>query len=219
MERIPAPVKRQRTYDSTLRRQHAERSRDQILATARELLLRDGFTATTVARIAKDAGVSVDTIYKTYGGKPGLVQAIYERSLAGRGPVPAEQRSNALQKTEPDPRAIVRGFGRFMSEVSPLSAPIQLLIAEAAAVDPEMEDLRVQVDEERFARMSHNARNLARAGHLRPGLRPKDAAEVMWAYTAPELYQLLVMRRGWTPSRFGTFVADAMIAALLPVEA
>lgn len=207
-----------RTYDSTLRRQQAERTRDKILATAREFFLRDGFTATTIAGIANNAGVSVDTIYKTYGGKPGLVRAIYERALEGRGPVPAEQRSDALQKAEPDPRAIFRGFGSFMSEIAPLGAPIQLLVAEAATADPEMEELRAQLDDDRFARMSHNARNLARAGHLRPDLRPKDAAEVMWAYTAPELYQLLVMRRGWTPARLGTFVSDALIAALLPPE-
>ena len=64
--------------------------------------------------------------------------------------------------------------------------------------------------------MSRNTRNSARAGHLRPGVRAKDAAEVMWLYTSAELYRMLVMRRGWTPARFGTFVADAMIAALLP---
>jgi hypothetical protein len=40
----------------------------------------------------------------------------------------------------------------------------------------------------------------------------------LWAYTAPELYELLVGKRGWTPERFGTFVAEALIAALLRPE-
>jgi hypothetical protein len=42
-----------------------------------------------------------------------------------------------------------------------------------------------------------------------------DAANVMWTYTAPELYELLVLRRGMPLKTYGRFVADAMIAALL----
>jgi hypothetical protein len=42
-----------------------------------------------------------------------------------------------------------------------------------------------------------------------------DAANVMWTYTAPELYELLVLRRGMPLETYGRFVADAMIAALL----
>jgi hypothetical protein len=41
------------------------------------------------------------------------------------------------------------------------------------------------------------------------------AADVMWTYSSPELYELLVLRRKWTPARYGRFVADAMIAELL----
>ena len=44
--------------------------------------------------IASAVGVSVDTIYKAFGGKPGLVRAIRERALQGDGPEPAEARSD-----------------------------------------------------------------------------------------------------------------------------
>jgi hypothetical protein len=40
----------------------------------------------------------------------------------------------------------------------------------------------------------------------------------MWTYSSPELYELLVIRLGWPAERYGTFIADAMIAALLPPE-
>ena len=51
--------------------------------------------ATTVAGIAVEAGVSTATIYKVFGGKPGLVRALVERALRGdpaqpdrgRGPI------------------------------------------------------------------------------------------------------------------------------------
>ena len=41
---------------------------------------------------------------------------------------------------------------------------------------------------------------------------------MLWTYSAPELYELLVLRRGWSPARYGRFVADAMIDALLPPD-
>jgi hypothetical protein len=40
----------------------------------------------------------------------------------------------------------------------------------------------------------------------------RDAAAT---YSSAELYELLVLRRGWSPARYGCFVADAMIKALL----
>jgi hypothetical protein len=63
--------------------------------------------------------------------------------------------------------------------------------------------------------MSDNARRLRGAGHLRAGITLAQAADVLWTYSSPELYELLAVRRGWTAERFGRFVADAMIAALL----
>jgi hypothetical protein len=38
----------------------------------------------------------------------------------------------------------------------------------------------------------------------------------MWTYSSPELYELLVVVRGWPVERYGTFIAEAMVAALLP---
>jgi hypothetical protein len=63
--------------------------------------------------------------------------------------------------------------------------------------------------------MTDNARRLRDAGHLRPGISLAQAADVMWTYSSPELYELLVLRRGWTPQRYGKFVAEAMINAFL----
>src|SRR6476620_8608263 len=99
MERKVSDVKGRRPYDSSRRQAHARATRDAILDAARRRFLGDGFAVTTIASIASEAGVSVDTIYKTYGGKPGLVRAIYERGLAGDGAVHAEARSDALQLT------------------------------------------------------------------------------------------------------------------------
>jgi hypothetical protein len=64
-----------------------------------------------------------------------------------------------------------------------------------------------------------DARGLLKAGHLRPDITADQAADILWAYSSPELYELLVIRRGWPAERHGQFVAEALIAALLPAQA
>jgi hypothetical protein len=144
------------------------------------------------------------------------VQAIFEQALSGRGPVPAEVRSDELQQTEADPRKIIDGWGRFVAEVAPLGSPILLLVRAAAASDPEMARLRERVDTQRLERMTANAQTLALRGFLRAGLSVADAADILWTYSSAELYELLVMKRSWPVERYSTFVAEAIKAALLP---
>jgi AcrR family transcriptional regulator len=212
------PVKHRRPYDSRRRRQQAHANRQNILETARRLLLDAGYAATTILAIADAAGVSPETIYKAFGGKPGLVRAIWMQSLEGAGPVPAEQRSDAVRAAERDPRSLIRTWGRFVSEVAPRVAPIVLLIRDAAASDVRMAELLAEVDEQRLRRMETNARTLFERGDLRHDVTLEAARDVMWTYTAPELYELLVIRRGWSAERFGTLAAEQMIAALLPPD-
>jgi len=182
---------------------------------AERRFLRDGYGPTTVAAIAEDAGVSVDTIFKSFGGKPGIVRGIRERALLGEGPVPAEQRSDDLQARESDPRQIIQGWGAFTTELMPRAAPILLLLRDAAGTDPEIQTLLDDMDAERLRRMTQNARRLHRAGHLRGGISATQAADVLWTYSSPELYELLVLRRGMPVAAYGRFVANAMTAALL----
>jgi AcrR family transcriptional regulator len=217
MERKLPDVKRKRRYDSRGRVLRAQDARRRIVDSARELFLRDGYAATTVARIADSAGVSVETVYKAFGGKPGLVQSIAEAALAGEGDVHAETRSDELHRTEPDPRAIIEGWGRLAREVAPRVSPILLLVRDAAA-DPDMLRLQARLDADRLSRMTHNARSLAEAGHLRADVGVEHAAEVMWTYSSPQVYELLVIQRGWAIDRYGRFVTDALIASLLPPD-
>lgn len=216
MERMLADVKPTRRYNSTRRAAQAEENRVAVLASARELFLSGGFAATTVAAIATQAGVSVETVYKGFGGKPALVRALCDEAFAGDGPRPPRERSDQMQATERDPRTIIRGFGTLSTEVAPRVAPIQLLARDAGATDPEMARLYTEMQDQRLERMTHNAHNLAAAGHLRDDITVEHAGHIMWTYSSPELYELLVLRRGWPLERLGTFIADALTAVLLP---
>jgi AcrR family transcriptional regulator len=158
--------------------------------------------------------VSVETIYKTFGGKAGLVRAICEKALAGRGPVPAEIRSDAMARSESDPQAVIRGWGALTIEIAPRISPILLLVRAAAANDPAMAQLQAELDAQRLRRMTHNAAALA--AHLRPGLTVKAAGVILWTYSSAELYEMLVVKQRWSVNRYAAFISEAITAALLP---
>ncbi len=216
MERMIRNVKARRPYDSRHRHEQANRTRRQILDVAGRRFLADGYAETTIAAIAEVAEVSVETIYKAFGGKSGLVRAIWEGALEGAGTVPAEQRSDAMQVSQLDPRQVIRNWAQLMTEVSPRAAPIVLLIRGAAGSDPRMAELLAEVNQQRLERMERNARTLFDRGDLRPGVTLDQARDVMWTFTAPELFELLVLRRRWSVEQFAGFIADQLIAALLP---
>jgi len=213
---MAAKVKRIRRYDSTRRQDGAQRRRAAIVESASRLFLRGGYVGTTIAKIAEDAGVSEETVYKAFGNKIALVRAIRDRALAGTGPVHAERRSDRMQARENDPHRIIRGWGVLTMEVAPRVAPVLLLLRQAAASDRELAKLQAEMDAARLTRMTHNAQTLLKGGHLRPGIDLDESADVLWTYSSPALDELFVVRRGWTVERYGRFVADAMIAALLP---
>ena len=214
---VNGALPRSRSYDASRRQEAAEESRKQVLAQARALFLDRGYGRTTISAIAHAAGVSKESVYKGFGGKPGLVRAIYEQSLLGTGGPPAEERSDRAQVTVMDPRELMEQFGRFVTEISPLGSPVYLLIRDAAASgDQDMAALLRDVDHERYQRMLHNARQVLGRGFLSRGLTADEVADVMFLSTSAELYETLVLKRGWSAERFGRLVARTLAANLLP---
>lgn len=205
-----------RSYDVSRRREKADAARRTVVTEAGDLFRRQGFGATTIAEIARAAGVSAEFVYKNFGGKPGLVRAIYAESLRGLGPVSAEDRSDVAQASASDPHALMRAFGRFVAEIAPLGSPVYLLIRDAAASgDADMRVLLDEIDAERHQRMLLNARRVLARGLLRPGLSEMEVADVFFASTEPGLYEALVLKRGWAPQRLGEFVATMLCANLV----
>ena len=213
-----AVVKSTRPYDSRARKEQAARNRDAALDAAQRLFLERGYAGTSIASIAQESGLSVQTIYKVFGSKSGLVKAIYFRGLRGKGDDPAYARSDAMREREADPRTIMRKWGLLTTEVASVVSPIRLLMRSAALADPEMERLLRETDDDRLERMRHHARFLRDRGYLREGVTLGEATDVLWTCSSVEIYDLLVVQRGWPMPRFARFVADFMITALLPPE-
>ena len=210
---------RRRRYNSSGRQAQARRNQEAILDAAEHQFLERGYGATTISGVATEVGVSVETVYKAFGGKAGLVRALYDRSLRGRERASAYERSDAMAARETDPITIVHEWGELTTEVAARMNPIRLLIRAAAVTDPEIAALLTAGDGERLERMRHNAEFLADRGSLREDVTTDKATDVLYTCSSLEIYEVLVLQRGWPPPEFARFVADFMISALLtPTE-
>jgi len=205
-----ADVKRR--YDGAARRAQAEQIREALIGAAHEMLLRDGYAVLTIPKLAQACGVSAESVYKRFAGKPALVRAVVEHALRGIGPVAAETRSDSLETG--DLQTLLRGWGQLSAEVAPRVAPILLLVQVAAAHDLELAKLARELDDNRRSRMTENARRLAEAGHLPPGVSVAQATDILWTYSSPEVYELVVKRSGWNLQQYSAFVAAGIAAHL-----
>jgi AcrR family transcriptional regulator len=186
-----------------------------VLDVAERLLLAQGYAATSVAAIGAAAGVSTELVYKTFGGKAGLVREIQRRALLGAGRIPAPDRSDALAATAGDARSLLAEWAQLSTEVAPLVSPIMLLVRSAAATDAVLGDLFAEMSAQRLDRMAVNAARLAALPGVRRELTVERIRDVLWTCTSPELYDLLVAQRGWAVEEYGDHVFRALCGQLL----
>ena len=213
-----ADVKTQRSYDGTGRREQARRTRLAVLEAARRLFLDSGYAATTIGAVAESAGVSVETIYKAFDNKPGLVKAIFDVAVVGDDePVPMLQREFVRRNiAEPDPHTKLADYGEHVGDISARTCPILLVVREAAAGDAGAAGVWANLQAERLTGMTVFAQHLSDGGHLRADVSAEEARDVLWTHNSVELWDLLVNQRGWSNERFGRWVGKQLIAALLP---
>lgn len=206
-----------RAYDSSGRRARAERTRVEIVEVAGRLFAQNGYAATAVTDVARQAKVSPETIYKAFSSKGALLRAVVRAAVRGdAGATPLRERPEIEAiRAETDPAHQLDRYGALLAVVNPRLAPLFALMREAAPGDPEIADELARLNDDRLASMSEFARLLDGRGALRPGVSRQEARDVLWTLNSPELYELMVIRRGWAARRYGAWVAQALKAALL----
>jgi AcrR family transcriptional regulator len=209
---MTGPVKRR--YDATARRERAAGHRRAAVGAARELLLAEGYAATTVPAVAGRAGVSAEFVYKNVGGRVALLSAVLDAALGGDVPMAARPEIAELRRA-PDAATVLAGYVRFSVGVQQQVAPLLVAARAAAATDAGAAEVLAKADRERLAGMTGLARHLLGLGGLRADLTPDRVRDVLWTATAAELWDLLVTRRGWDAEDYGDFVLSTLRSALL----
>lgn len=211
------PVKTKRRYDSSRRRAQAAATRRDILDAARRLFEQRGFAATTMEAIAAEAGVALKTVYVAFETKSGLVRALWNHLLrGGRDDVPmAAQQWYRDVLDEPDPERQLRRTARNSRVVKLRIAPVLEVIRSAAPIEPEIGALWRRIQTEFHANQRVIVESLGAKHALAPGLEVERATDILWTINHPDLWQLLVGERGWTPEQYEQWCADLACAQLL----
>lgn len=207
-----------RSYSSSRREEQARETRRRVLDAALRLFLDKGYVGTTVDAVAKEAGVSLQTVYNSVGGKPALLKAAYDITLAGDDdPIPMTERPRfqALMAST-DGRTALGHYAAMAREIGGRVGPlVDVVLAQAAAGDPDLRAFTETTEQERAIGTRRTAELVSSRFGLRSGLTVGRAADVLWTLTAPDIRRRLVEVRGWSEARYERWLAQTMADALL----
>jgi len=193
------------------------RTRAAVVDAARSLFLERGYVATTIESISDRSDTPQATVYRLFSSKLGILKAVLDVAIVGDDQsVPMADRPQVRSLLgDPDPVQQVTGFAALLRDLMARTAPVHRLLADAARSDADAASLLAEIARQRQQGQRRIARSLARSGALKPGLRERDAADVIHALASPEVYGLLVFDRGWSGDRYEDWVRAILVDQLL----
>lgn len=199
-----------RRYSSRLREQQAGQTREQVLAAAAALFEESGWAGTTVAAIAREAGVAVETVYSGFGSKKQVLRAVVDFAVVGDvAPVPLAEREvfTNLAAGQRDER-IVAGI-EMLADIHGRLAKLWRTVGEAAASDQEIDGWRLRWDAGRRL-------DVKRSVELIVQHELDDATlDLLWGIFSHEVYGMLVLDHGLDRAQYAERMRAA-VTALVP---
>jgi AcrR family transcriptional regulator len=210
-------VKTTRSYNSPRRAEQAAATRRAILEAAQRLFEGHGYAATSMASIAKEAGVALKTVYLAFETKSGVLRALWHLRLRGdEGAAPVGRRAWYQEVLdEPDPARQLKLNARNSRVVKARVGALMEVIRSGARADPDIAELWANIQAEFLDNQRAIVQSLGRKKALARGLNVDRAADILWTLNHPDLYQLLVSERDWTPEQYEKWLAQATGSQLL----
>ncbi|WP_410640356.1 helix-turn-helix domain-containing protein [Amycolatopsis sp. lyj-346] len=198
----------ERRYDSLRRLEQAQRTRADIAEAARRLFVAQGWAATTVRDVAREAGVSVPTVYAAYRNKTGLV-----RALADAADLTADlpRLLGELEATSA-PAAQLAAMAAFDRRLFERAGDLIALVREAGRTEPELaavyREARKTADQTRVQVFTSWPE-----GTLRPDL--PTAVDSYAGLCNIDVYTTFTVERGWSPAQVERWWAEVLVRTLL----
>ncbi len=206
-----------RDYRSQLRAAQAQQTRRAIVTAATRLFIEDGYGATTIDAVAEASGVSRKTVFTAVGGKFDLLKLALDWAVAGDDDsVALSDRATIRQwMNHPDPRGVLVGFAGMLVEIGARVSRLYGALEVAAGVDAAARELVAEAQQQRLDDARKVVRTLRLLTALTDRITHREAVDLVWLAMDPALYDRLVRVRGWTPKRFGDWLASALQEQLL----
>lgn len=208
-----------RAYDGTQRAEAAATRRQQVLDAAGRVFERRGYAGATIQLIAEEAGVAVETVYRSAAGKRGLLAAAIRASAAGgvdRAAVPVDERRGIRRVIdEPDPHIRLTLYLRTVVGTWRRMGPLQRVLDAAGVDDADLEALRVELEADRLNGMRRFAQSLFDQHALRADVSVDRAADLLWAHCGRAVFVAFVTDRGWSEGDYIQHLSGVLAHALL----
>ena len=201
----PAPVK------GTRRERQAADTRREILETAQRLFAARGYAATSVADVAAEAGVAIQTIYSSVGSKRALLGSLADH-LDERSGVRA---ARAAMEAASDPREVIRLGVRLTRAFNEGAGDLLRALVSAAAIEPEMAAILEEGRRRHRAGTLGTVKLIASRWGLRDGLTPARGGAIFSTLTSIPTWQELRDEHHWSFDEIEDWMVATLADALL----
>lgn len=211
-----------RTYDATRRRERAEEerraTRRRVAEAARELFVSRGYVATTVADIAKEAGVALQSVYNAGKSKAALMHLVVDQAVAGddQEVLLTDRPSFTAIADQPTAEGQVEVIAARIVETMQRLAPVWVAYRQAAAVDPTAAANLEAAHRRRYDTFTTMI-GMVQQDRLRRS--PEEAVDTTWAIGSIDVYLLLHSVRGWDDERYARWLTRTLVDQLVEPEA
>jgi AcrR family transcriptional regulator len=199
-------------YESPLRRRQAAETRQRIAHAALRLFLDRGYAATSVADIAREAEVAVQTIYAAFGAKRKIVLALVDAidELAGFQPLVERLRAAT------DPHDVIRTYSAITRTFRQGDAgEIVRVLFVSAVSEPELLAAKEEGKRRHRGGAARAAERLETLGALAGGVTRDVAAATLATLTSQETYEQLRHEHGWDLETCETWIVASLERLLL----
>jgi AcrR family transcriptional regulator len=202
-------------YDNRQRQEAARTTRARIIETANKSFLRRGFGGTTIRQVADEAGVSQETIYKTFGGKAALLKSVYDVSLAGDDlDIPLAARPEAIAvRDAASPAAAASAYAELAQVISSRIDPLLRVLLGSRDTDKALAEFARTTERERHLGSAFYVRQWEQAGWLRNDITTDHAIDSVWALNSPQPRWLL-LDHGWSEEQHTRWLAELIRHAI-----
>lgn len=202
-------------YDNRRRQESARTTRGRVLEAARTSFIDRGFVGTTIRQVAGDAGVSPETIYKSFGSKAALLKSVYDVLLAGDDedlPLAARPEAVAVREAR-SPAAAAVAYAELAQLISSRIDPLLRVLLGARDTDEALADFARTIDEERHLGSSFYVKHWGERGWLRQDISLDHAIDAVWALnSAPTRW--LLLDHGWSDEEYTQWLAGLIRHAI-----
>lgn len=204
-----------RMYRSPFREHQASATKQAIADAAERLMVVNGYDKMTIESVAREAGVSSQTVYAVFGSKSGILRELFDRVITKTRYQEIYQQ--AMEAT--DPRESLAYVATIMRQIFVSLHSVYEIIRGSTAVSPELSQVVREQEERRKDYQTEYISHLFNAGHIREDLDLDSARDVFWCLSSRDGYRLLVDGCQWSPERYEAWIVEVMADALLKPKA